>query len=105
MRRHISSVRITHHGDEHVPVSYQIQTWDGSEWVTQVSATGNSAARCRRPPDYNPQSGWTCMIQDDFPSVLTSKVRFTFDNCGQNILGTAIIHGWIYEFEALTIPG
>ena len=34
--RQISAVRITHHGDLQVPQIYQIQTFNGTQWVTQV---------------------------------------------------------------------
>jgi len=103
----VSGVKITHHGDEHVPVIYQIQTFDGANWVTQVSVTNNTKDRCLRPPNYDPQSGWTCMVTDEFQPVKTTKVRYTFNNCpGQNynILGNSITHGWLYEFEVYRLP-
>ena len=50
----VSSVRITHHGDEHVPMIYQIQTWNGSTWNTVVSTTTNSQGRCTRVPTITP---------------------------------------------------
>jgi hypothetical protein len=31
--RQISAVTITHHGDRHVPKAYQIQTFNGFQWV------------------------------------------------------------------------
>jgi hypothetical protein len=31
--------------------------------------------------------------------VTASKVRYTFDNSGTNVVGTLNIHGWIYEME------
>jgi hypothetical protein len=104
----VSAVRITHHGDDQTPQIYQIQTWNGTAWVTQVSVTNNSQGRCSRAPSYDPSSNWTCMITDEFPPVKTTKVRYTFNNCpNQNssiIPGQSITHGWLYEFEVYRLP-
>ncbi len=103
----VSAVRITHHGLEHVPKIYQIQTWNGSTWVTQVSMTTNSAGRCIAPPTYDPAVGWTCTLTDEFSPVQTTKVRYTFNNCpnaNTNVSGGSITHGWLWEFEAYRLP-
>jgi len=77
----VSAVKISHHGDDHVPKIYQIQVWTGSAWSTVVSQTNNTVGRCIRPPGYDPATNWVCMITDEFPPVATSKVRYTFNNC------------------------
>jgi len=104
----VSAVRITHHGMEHVPKIYQIQTWDGSSWVNQVSMTNNTAGRCISPPTYDPAAvGWTCTITDEFPPVRTTKVRYTFNNCpnaNSNVSGGPLTHGWLWEFEVYRLP-
>ena len=104
----VSAVRITHHGDDHVPKIYQIQIWNGSAWDTVVTATNNTQGRCSRPPNYDPQTGGTCMISDEFPPVRATKVRYTFNNCPQQnssiIPGQSITHGWLYEFEVNRLP-
>jgi hypothetical protein len=106
--RQISSVRITHHGDLQVPQVYQIQTFNGSVWVTQVSRTSNSQSRCARPPGYDPNYAGACTITDEFAPVLATKVRYTFNNCpnanSSIVPGQSITHGWIYEFEAYRLP-
>lgn len=103
----VSAVKITHHSDLHTPVIYQIQTYNGTGWDTQVSITNNSQSRCVRAPYYDPASTWTCTLTDEFPPVKTSKVRYTFNNCpseNRNILGGAVVHGWLWEFEAYRLP-
>ncbi len=107
MPRPVSAVRITHHGDMHVPKIYQIQTWNGGGWITQVSVTTNVAGRCGRAPSYQPTDTWTCVLTDEFPQTTASRVRYTFDNCPANnvsITGAPVVHGWIWEFEAFNLP-
>jgi hypothetical protein len=109
--RQISAVTVTHHGDEQVPQKYEIQTWNGSQWVTQVNVVNNTLSRCERPQ--SPAAGgygptWTCAITDEFPSVTTSYVRLSYNNCpGANtsaVPGASLKHGWIYEMEAYRLP-
>lgn len=103
----VSMVKVTHHGDDHVPKIYQIQILQAGHWVTVVNQQQNNAARCQRPPGNDPASTWTCMITDEFAPKVTSKVRYTFDNCpnaNRSILGKSITHGWLYEFEAYRLP-
>lgn len=103
----VSAVKITHHSDLHTPVTYQIQTYNGTGWDTQVSITNNSQGRCVRAPSYDPASTWTCTLTDEFAPVKTSKVRYTFNNCpseNRNVLGSAVVHGWLWEFEVYRLP-
>ena len=106
--RQVSAVRITHHGDLQVPQVYQIQTFNGSQWVTQVSRTSNSQARCVRPPGNDPNYAVACTITDEFAPVQATKVRYAFNNCpnanSSIVPGQSITHGWIYEFEAYRLP-
>jgi hypothetical protein len=106
--RQISAVRITHHGDRQTPKNYQIQTFNGLQWVVQVNRTNNSVTRCTRPPSYDPAAIATCSITDEFPPVMASKVRYVFNNCPASntsiVPGTPVVHGWLYEFEALRLP-
>ena len=102
--RQISAVRITHHGDLQTPVKYQIQTFTGNKWVTQVSQTNNSKGRCARPLGYDPNYAGACTITDEFRPVQATKVRYIFNNCpnanSSIVPGQSLTHGWIYEFEA-----
>ena len=103
----VSAVKITHHSDLHTPVIYQIQTYNGAGWDTQVSITNNSQGRCVRAPSYDPASTWTCVLTDEFAPFNTSKVRYTFNNCpseNRNVLGSAVVHGWLWEFEVYRLP-
>jgi hypothetical protein len=106
--RQISAVKITHHGDPHVPKSYQIQTLTNGVWTTQISQTSNNQARCARPPGYDPALSWTCTITDEFPPVQANRVRYVFNNCPAAntsiVPGVPVKHGWIYEFEAYRLP-
>jgi hypothetical protein len=101
----VSSTKITWHGEGDTPQIYKIQTWDGGQWVTQVSINDNSSYRCVRVPSHHPND--QCMVTDEFPPVNTNKVRVTFNNCpdqNRGINGQYMPHGWIWEFEAYRLP-
>jgi hypothetical protein len=84
-------VVLWHHGDDHVPQQTSLDYWNGSAWVP-ISFT--------RTLDIEPGStGWSRSDTYTFAPVTGSKVRYSFDNRLQNILGTQITHGWLYEFE------
>lgn len=104
--RQISAVRITHHGDAQVPKNYQIQTFNGAAWVVQANVTTNSLARCER--NINPSVVATCTITDEFLPITASRVRITYNNCPNAntsiVPGQSLVHGWIYEIEALRLP-
>lgn len=108
--RQVSAVTLTHHGDQNVPQKYQIQTFNGAQWVTQVNVVNNTMARCARPqsPAPNYAHSWTCAITDEFPPVVATKVRITYNNCPEAnksiVPGVSLKHGWIYEFEAYRLP-
>jgi hypothetical protein len=108
--RQVSALTVTHHGDEQVPQKYQIQTYNGSLWVTQLDIVNNNLARCARPqaPKLGHGPTWTCAITDEFFPVTTSKVRITYNNCPSAntsiVPGVTLKHGWIYEMEAYRLP-
>lgn len=86
-------VVVWHHGLEHVPNTYKIQYWDGTNWV-DIFSTTNGHSYLKFPTD-SPRywwESWSTPTENTFPDVTSSKVRFALDNCD-------ITHGWIYEFE------
>lgn len=86
-------VVVWHHGLEHVPNTYKIQYWDGTNWV-DVFSTTNGHSYLKFPTDF-PQywwESWSTPTENTFPLVTSGKVRFALYNCD-------ITHGWIYEFE------
>lgn len=84
-------VVVWHHGEDHAPDVAQLHYWDGNSWV-QVAATRLFGAS---------QAGGAGSWSDEytFAPVTGSQVRWSFDNRGNNVLGTPIVHGWLYEFE------
>jgi hypothetical protein len=83
------------HGAEHTPDTATIEYWDGSQWVSVGSFQrlhGTMHAE-------GSNSGYSDSDIYTFPAVTSSRVRYTFDNSGFNILGTYNVHGWLYEFE------
>ncbi len=89
-----NTVMIWHHtaGVKHVPRTYKIQVWDGSEWM-DVFSTADGLSYVRE--DLRIQGGGyyvSVPTYNTFPEVTASKVRFYMDNCDTE-------HGWIYAFE------
>jgi len=86
-------VVVWHHGLEHVPNTYKIQYWDGSNWVDVFSTTnGRSYLKYPTPNPINWWESFSTPTENTFPAVTASKVRFALNNCD-------ITHGWIYEIE------
>ncbi len=87
-------VVIWHHGVEYTPQTAFLDYWNGSAWVpilfTRTYGTMHEEGQ---------NAGYADSDIYTFPPVTGSKVRYSFDNSGHNILGTFNIHGWIYEFE------
>lgn len=96
-----NKVIIWHHGSNHIPKECKLQYWDEAKWI-DIDSKRNVDL------EYKPPSGYTVTPDThDFKTVTASKVRYVFDNCKENVLGTLNVHGWIYEFEvfeALPIP-
>ncbi|HZK71350.1 MAG TPA: M23 family metallopeptidase [Clostridia bacterium] len=84
-----NKVVIWHHNDVHIPAQVSLQYWDGSAWQSINSQRDISPLQ--------PNAGYADTLT--FEPVTGSKVRYSFDNSQNNIIGTRIEHGWIYEFE------
>jgi hypothetical protein len=81
-------VMIWHHGTDHIPNTFNLMYWDGSEW----RPTGGTYAiryDLTSPPS---ELAGSTPTEHIFPTVMGSKVRFALYNCD-------ITHGWIYEFQ------
>ncbi len=87
-------VVIWHHWVNNAPETASIEYWNGSDW-TDVSFTRLYGTM------YEPgsNSGYSESDIYTFSQVTGSKVRYTFDNRLDNLVGTTNNHGWIYEFE------
>lgn len=89
-------VMIWHHGIDHIPQVATLLYWNGSAWLP----TGGSYIvryDLATPPEDGAGSTPTEHI---FPTVIGSKIRFQFDNCGLSMVpNQQVVHGWIYEFE------
>ena len=88
------------HGAEHTPETGTLDYWDGSQWVTISGAVRTYGTMF----EAGTNSGYAHSDIYTFPEVTGSRVRYSFDNCGNNINGTYNIHGWIYEFEVFNWP-
>lgn len=96
--RSFGEVVVWHHGHNHVPSECRLEYWDGERWVPVDSKREVDL-------DYEPPSGVTVTPDvHTFRPVTGSKVRYGFDNCGENVLGTPNVHGWIYEIEVFEAP-
>ncbi|HZW08752.1 MAG TPA: GC-type dockerin domain-anchored protein [Phycisphaerales bacterium] len=90
--RTLNKIVIWHHGHDSAPAEATVSYYGGDkEWhdITAQRTFGRIEA------------GGQGSTSDEykFAAVSASKVRFGFDNCGDNVLGEPITHGWIYEFE------
>ncbi len=86
--RTFHKVVVWQHGDDHVPAQTSLSVWDGAAW--------RDIAYSR---DYSQGTAWSRADQYTFSPVTGSKVKWSINNCQTNIVGTQIVHGWIYEFE------
>lgn len=93
--RTFDSVVIWHHGEAHTPQSASMKYWDGSQWKPVKVRRLYTGDICEEGTN----SGYACADVYLFKKVTGSKVSYSFDNCGKNILGTPNEHGWIYEME------
>jgi PKD domain len=85
-----NKVIIWHHTYIHIPAQVNLQYWDGSAWKSINFQRDLNL-------NYQPNAGYADTLT--FEPVTGSKVRYSFDNSQNNINGTRIEHGWIYEFE------
>jgi hypothetical protein len=88
------------HGAEHTPEFGGLELWDGSNWV----AISNALRTYGTMHAEGSNSGYSDSDIYTFAPVTGSKVRYTFDNSGNNILGTYNIHGWLYSMEIFGCP-
>lgn len=90
-------VAIWHHGGSHIPNTYKLEYWDGSQWVELFSTTSGSDyliadTDCSPWSEVDDCSSGSLPTENTFPEVTGSKVRYQVHNCD-------IGHGWIYSFE------
>lgn len=85
-----NKVIIWHHTYVHIPAQVNLQYLDGSAWKSINFQRDLNL-------NYQPNAGYADTLT--FEPVTGSKVRYSFDNSQNNINGTRIEHGWIYEFE------
>jgi hypothetical protein len=83
------------HGVEHTPDVGSLERWDGSGWVPIPDVVRAYGAL----HEDGTNAGYSDSDEYTFAPVSGSKVRYTFDNSGHNIIGTWNIHGWLYEME------
>ncbi len=89
-----AKVVLWHHPDErHVPADYRLDYWDGATWRPIAAVRSFGASR-------DSSAGYGSVSDEyTFSPVVGSKVRYSFNNCGNTIDGIPIVHGWLYEFE------
>ena len=83
-----SKVIIWHHGLMHIPEVSNLQYWNGLNWVDITFFR-----------DVNLSDTWSSPETLTFDPVEGSKVKYSFNNCENDITGVPMEHGWIYEFE------
>jgi hypothetical protein len=88
------------HGAEHTPEFGSLELWDGTSWV----AIGDALRSYGTMHADGSDSGYSDSDIYTFAPVTGSKVRYTFDNSGNNILGTYNVHGWLYSMEVFGCP-
>jgi hypothetical protein len=88
------------HGAEHTPASGTLELWNGDEWleISNVTRTYGETHAEGENAGYSDSDAYT------FPPVTGSKVRYSFDNSGNNVLNTYNVHGWLYSMEVFGCP-
>ena len=88
-------VVIWHYGEQHMPETSNIEYWDDEQWLPMVDV------KKVYPAGYEDGGDSVYAIAESyaFSPVLASKVRYSFDNSGNNVLGSANVHGRIFEME------
>jgi uncharacterized protein (TIGR03437 family) len=90
------TVIIWHHGVEYTARDPWLDYWNGSTWV-RIALTTHVY-----PAGHLDGAGYSDAEQFGFAPVTGSKIRYSMDNCGFNVLGTLNIGGWINEFEVFS---
>jgi hypothetical protein len=89
------------HGVEYTPDVGTLEVWNGTDWVPIAGVQRQYGTVHVEGAN----AGYADSDMYTFPAVTGSKVRYTFDNSGNNILGTFNIHGWLYEMEVWQAAG
>lgn len=87
-------VVVWHHGREHIPTTFKVKYWDGTNWV-EIFSTNEGEKYIKYPYTGNDRAWWetnSIPTEVTFPAVTSEKVMFELNNCN-------ITHGWIYELE------
>jgi hypothetical protein len=93
--RTFQKVIVWQHGTEHTPETATVEYWDGTQWIT----VGGVQREYGTMHEEGTNSGYSDSDIYTFAPVTGSRVRYSFDNSGNNITGTLNVHGWIYEVE------
>jgi hypothetical protein len=94
-----NQVTIWHHGQQWTPLDTALEYWNGAAWAG-IAFTRQYG----RLFEAGTNSGYAHSDEYFFAPVTGSKVRYSSDNDGVNILGGSMIHGWLYEFEVFNVP-
>lgn len=94
--RAFEKVVLWHHGEAHIPATTALDYWDGNNWI---SITFNRVQGRRL--ELGQDSGSANSDEYYFSPVTGSKLRYRFDNRERNVMGSWILHGWLYEIEVL----
>ena len=88
-------VVIWHYGEQHTPEASSVEYWDDGRWLPVLDI--------KRTYPAGHEDGTESVFSDAesyvFAPVLASKVRYSFDNSGKNVLGSANVHGRLFEME------
>lgn len=97
-----NEVVIWQHGLGYTPLTTMLDYWDGNAWVPisinerHYDVTEQACHVSGNPPE---NSGFSDCDIYLFNGVQGSKVRYSFEGSQLNVVGSQLIHGWIYEFE------
>ena len=99
-RRWFQKAIIWWHGVEYTPDVGTLEYWDDNQWlpIPDVQREYGTMHEDGTGSGYSDSDIYT------FTRVRGSKLRYTFDNSGRNIIGTFNIHGWVYEVEVFGNP-
>ncbi|MGD0014148.1 MAG: hypothetical protein ABSD56_06955 [Bryobacteraceae bacterium] len=89
-----NEVIIWHHGVAWTPLTTWLDYWDGAAWESISFARLYGTMH-----EEGENAGYSDSDIYSFASVTGSKIRYSSDNGGLNIVGTQMVHGWLYEFE------
>jgi hypothetical protein len=85
------------HGQSYTPGTTSLQFFDGSNW--KDISFSRSYGRFHESGDPVSRSGYADSDEYTFAAVTGSEIRLTLNDLDPSIVGTPMVHGWIYEFE------